>query len=34
MRRTAKYSLLDHRRDDDILEKLKADPDENKLAHY
>jgi len=33
-RRTAGYSLLDHRRNDDILEKLKADPVENKLPQY
>jgi len=33
MRRTAGYSLLDHRRND-ILEELKVDAIENKLAQY
>jgi len=33
MRRTSGYSLLDHRRDEDILE-LRVDPVEKKLAQY
>lgn len=32
MRRTAVYSLLGHRRNDDILEKFDTDPTGNKLA--
>jgi hypothetical protein len=28
------YSLLDHRRNEDILEDLKAEPGGNKLAQY
>jgi len=34
MRRTAGHSLLDHRRNEGILEELKVDPVENKSAHY
>jgi hypothetical protein len=34
MRRTAEYSLLDHRRNEDILEELKVDSVEKKLARY
>jgi len=34
MRHTAGYSLLDHRRNEDILEELTVDPLENKLAQY
>jgi hypothetical protein len=33
-RHTAGYSLLDHRRNEDILKELKVDPFENKLAQY
>jgi hypothetical protein len=32
MRRTTGYSLLDHRRNEDIFEELKAEPVEKKLA--
>jgi hypothetical protein len=32
MRRTAGYSLLDHRRNENILEELQVDPVEKKLA--
>jgi len=32
MRRTAGYSLLDHRKNENILEELKVDPIENKLT--
>jgi hypothetical protein len=32
MRRTEGYSLLDHRRNEDILEELKLNPVEKKLA--
>jgi len=32
MRRTAGYTLLDHRRNEDILEELNVDPAENKSA--
>jgi hypothetical protein len=32
MRRTAGYTLLDHRRHEDILEELNVDPAENKSA--
>jgi hypothetical protein len=32
MRRTAGYSLLDHRRNEDILEELRVDPVKKKLA--
>jgi len=34
MRSTAGYSLLDHRRNEYILEELKVDPVEKKLAQY
>jgi len=34
MRCTAGYSLLDHRRNEDILEKLKADPVKRKIVLY
>jgi ABC-type ATPase involved in cell division len=34
MRRTAGYILLDHRKNEDILEEIKVDPVENKLAQY
>jgi len=34
MRRTARYGLLDNRRNEDILEELKVDPVEKKLAQY
>jgi hypothetical protein len=30
MRHTAEYSLLDHRRNEDILEELNTEPVENK----
>jgi hypothetical protein len=33
MRHTARYGLIDRKRDD-ILEKLKVDAVQNKLAHY
>jgi hypothetical protein len=32
MRHTAGYSLLDHRRNEDILEEFNVDPIEKKLA--
>jgi len=32
MRPTAEYSLLDHRRNEYVLEEIKVDPVENKLA--
>jgi len=32
MRRITGYSLLDHKKNEDILEELKVDPIENKLA--
>jgi hypothetical protein len=32
LRPTAGYSLLDHRRSEDILEELKVDPVEKKLS--
>jgi hypothetical protein len=34
MKSTAGYSLLYHRRNDEILEELKVEPVENKLAQY
>jgi hypothetical protein len=34
MGHTAEYNLLDHRRDEDLLEELKADPVGKKLAQY
>jgi len=34
MRRITGYSLLDHKKNEDILEELKVDPIENKLAQY
>jgi hypothetical protein len=34
MRRTAECSLLDHKTNEDTLEKLKVDPVETKLAQY
>jgi len=34
MRRTACYSLLDRRRNEDVLEELKVDPVEKKLLQY
>jgi hypothetical protein len=34
MRHTAGYSLLDHRRNEDILEELKVDSVKKKLAQY
>jgi hypothetical protein len=34
MRRIAGYSLLDHRRNENILEELYVDPVEKKLAKY
>jgi hypothetical protein len=34
IRRTAGYSLLDHRRDGDISEKIKVDPVEKKLSQH
>jgi len=34
MRRTAGYSSLDRRRNEDILEELKVDPAGKKLAQY
>jgi hypothetical protein len=34
LRRIAGYSLLDNRRNVDILEELKVDPLEKKLAQY
>jgi hypothetical protein len=34
MRRTAGYSLLYQRRNEDILEELNVDPMEKKLAYY
>jgi hypothetical protein len=34
IRITAGYSLLDHRRNADILEDLKVDPVEKRLAQY
>jgi hypothetical protein len=34
MRRTAGHSLLDRTRNEDILEELKADPDERKLVQH
>jgi hypothetical protein len=34
IRGTAKYSLLDCRRDENILEELKVDPVETELAQY
>jgi len=34
MTRTAGYSLLDHRRNEDILEEFKVDTVEKKLAQY
>jgi hypothetical protein len=34
MKRTVGYSLLDSRRNEDILEEFKLDPVEKKLAQY
>jgi hypothetical protein len=34
MRRRAGYSLLDYRRNEDILEELTVNPVEKKLAQY
>jgi hypothetical protein len=34
MRSTTGYSSLDHRRNEDVLEELKVDPVEKKLAQY
>jgi hypothetical protein len=34
MRGTARYSLADHRRNEDILEKLKGGPVKKKLRQY
>jgi hypothetical protein len=34
IRHTAGYSLLDNRRNKDLLEELKVDPIEKKLAQY
>jgi len=34
MGHTARYSLLDRRRNEDVLEELKVNPVENKLAEY
>ena len=33
LRRTAGYTLLDHKRNDEILEELKVQPAENKLRN-
>jgi hypothetical protein len=34
MRRKAGCSLIDHKRNEDILEEIKGDPFARKLAHY
>jgi hypothetical protein len=34
MARTAGYNLLDHRRNEDILEELRIEPSEKKLKQY
>jgi hypothetical protein len=34
MKHTAGYSLLDHRRNEDILEELNVEPVERELAQY
>jgi hypothetical protein len=34
MKHTAGYSLLDHRRNEDILEELRVDPYRNILVKY
>jgi hypothetical protein len=34
MTRRAGYSLLNHRRNEDILEEIKVDPVDKKLAQY
>jgi hypothetical protein len=34
MRHTAGYNLLDHRRNEDILEELQVEPVVKKLAQY
>ena len=33
LRRTAGYTLLDHKRNDEILEELKVQPADNKLRN-
>jgi hypothetical protein len=34
MRRTAEYSSLDQRRNEDVLEEIKVDPVKKKSAQY
>jgi hypothetical protein len=34
VRHTAGYSLLEHRRNEDILEEFRPDPDQKELAQY
>jgi hypothetical protein len=34
MERITGYSLLDHKRNKDVLEECKVDPVENKVAEY
>jgi hypothetical protein len=34
LRRTAGYTLFDHKRNEEILEELKVEPTEDKLRRY